>query len=114
MKEDNRSILIEDKFQLSDSTENITWQLITTADVQIINGGAILKQEGKQLKLENLSHPELDISIISLDPPPLKLDRTIEGLKRIEIRMPAYIFDQKEGLPTGRQGILTVRLSGLE
>ena len=114
LKEDNRSILIEDKFQLSDSTENITWQLITTADVQVIRGGAILKQGGKQLKLENLSHPELDLSIISLDPPPLKLDRTIEGLKRIEIRMPAYIFDQKEGLPTGRQGILTVRLSGLE
>ena len=113
VKEDNRSILIEDKFQLSDSTENITWQLITTADVQIINGGAILKQGGKQLKLENLSHPQLDVSIISLDPPPLALDKTIEGLKRIEIRMPAYLFNQKEGrLP--KAGKLTVRLSGVE
>jgi len=65
LKEDDRSILIEDKYQLSDSTENIIWQLITTADVQIIKGGAILKQGGKQLKLENLSLPELDISIIS-------------------------------------------------
>ena len=114
VKEDSRSILIEDKFQLSDSTENITWQLITAADVQIINGGAILKQGGKQLKLENLSHPELEVSIISLDPPPLALDKTIEGLKRIEIRMPAYLFNQKEGLPADRHGKLTVRLSGVE
>ena len=77
-------------------------------------GGAILKQGGKQLKLENLSHPQLDVSIISLDPPPLALDKTIEGLKRIEIRMPAYLFNQKEGLPAGSQGKLTVRLSGVE
>ena len=75
--------------------------------MEIVNGGAILKQGGKQLKLENLSHPELDISIISLDPPPLALDKTIEGLKRIEIRMPAYLFSHKEGK-------LTVRLSGVE
>ena len=107
VKEDNRSILIEDKFQLSDSTESITWQLITSADVEITNGGAILKQGGKQLKLENLSHPEIDISIISLDPPPLALDKTIEGLKRIEIRMPAYLFKQGTGN-------ITVRLSGVE
>ena len=86
-------------FSFQIQPENITWQLITTADVQIINGGAILKQGGKQLKLENLSHPELEVSIISLDPPPLALDKTIEGLKRIEIRMPAYLFNQKEGLP---------------
>lgn len=107
VKEDNRSILIEDKFHLSDSTSNITWQLITTADVQIVKGGALLQQNGKQLKLENISHPELDISIISLDPPPLALDKTIEGLKRIEIRIPAYLFNTKEGW-------LTVRLSGPE
>ncbi len=107
LKENNHSILIEDKFQLSDSTENITWQLITAADVQLTKGGAILEQSGKKLKLENLTHPDLFISIISLDPPPLALDRKIEGLKRIEIRMPAYLFAQKEGN-------LTVRLSGVE
>ena len=98
LKEDNRSILIEDRFQLSDSTQNITWQLITTADVEIVKEGAMLRQDGKQLKLENLSHPELKISVISLDPPPLELDRKIEGLKRIEIRMPAYLFPKKEGM----------------
>jgi hypothetical protein len=97
MKEDNRSILIEDVFQLSDSTRSITWQLITAADVQLVKGGAILKQEGKQLILKNLSHPDLALSVISLDPPPLELDRKIEGLKRIEIRIPAYLFPEKDG-----------------
>ncbi|HEX6227697.1 MAG TPA: heparinase II/III family protein [Chryseolinea sp.] len=107
LKENNHSILIEDKFNLSDSTKSITWQLMTTADVRIVKGGATLTQDGKELKLENLSHPDLQISVISLDPPPLALDRKIEGLKRLEIRMPAYLFDQKTGS-------LTVRLSGAE
>ncbi|CAN5325513.1 hypothetical protein BH23BAC1_BH23BAC1_51780 [soil metagenome] len=98
LKEDGGSILIEDKFTINDSTQNITWQLMTTADVEIVKGGAVLKQNGKQLKLENLSHPELSVSIISLDPPPLKLDRNIENLKRIEIRLPAYLFPEGEGL----------------
>ncbi len=104
LKEDNNSLLIEDKFQLSDSTKLITWQLITAAEVEIVKGGAILRQDGKQLQLKNISHPDLSVSVISLDPPPLKLDRRIEGLKRIEIRMPAYLFPEKNGT-------LTVRLS---
>lgn len=104
VREDNHSILVEDRFQLTDSTQVITWQLMTTADVQIIRGGAILRQGGKELKLENLSHPELNVSIISLDPPPLELDRKIEGLKRVEIRLPAYLFSEMKG-------ILRVRLS---
>ena len=105
VKEDNNSLLIEDKFQLSDSTKLITWQLITPAEVEIVRGGAILKQDGKQLLLKNLSHPDLSVSVISLDPPPLKLDRKIEGLKRIEIRMPAYLFPDKNGM-------LAIKLSG--
>lgn len=104
IKENDHSLLLEDKFKFNENTQNITWQLMTTADVEIVKGGAILKQNGKQLKLENLSHPELGISIISLDPAPLKLDRQIENLKRIEIRMPAYLF-------TKEQGELRVRLA---
>jgi hypothetical protein len=106
-KPDGSSVLIEDEVQLTDSTQSITWQLITAAHVDIVKGGAVLKQEGKQLLLENLSHPELTVSVISLDPPPLALDRRIENLKRIEIRMPGYLFPDKEG-------IIRVRLSGLK
>jgi hypothetical protein len=71
---------------------------MTTADVEVVKGGAILHKNGKELKLENLAHPELTLSVISLDPPPFWLDRKIEGLKRLEIRLPAYLVKNGEGV----------------
>lgn len=104
-KEDNRSILIEDHFTTTKSTQSIVWQMMTTADVEIVKGGAILREDGKELKLENLANPELQVSVIQLDPPPFYLDRKMDGLKRLEIRMPAYLA--KDG-----KGSFRVRLSG--
>ena len=68
---------------------------MTTSDVELVNGGAILIQDGKQLKLENISHPNITLSIVSLDPPPLELDRHIAGLKRIELRIPTSEIENK-------------------
>jgi hypothetical protein len=93
IKDSARSLLIEDDIELSDNTDLITWQLITQADVEITCGGAILRQEGKRLALEILSHPEFTPSVISLNPPPLYLDPKKEGLKRLEIRFPAWIIE---------------------
>ncbi len=107
VKDSPVSLLIEDQIELADNTELVTWQLITTAEVEIIEGGAILKKEGKRMKLENLSHPELSISVVSLCPAPLKLDRQIENLKRLEIRIPAWISES--GAETIR-----IRLSGMK
>lgn len=104
-KDSPTSLLIEDQLEISTSTNTITWQLMTTAEVEMVKGGALLKQNGEQLKLEILSHPELSVSVISLDPPPFSLDRRIEGLKRIEIRYPAYLFADGKGQ-------IQVRLSG--
>jgi hypothetical protein len=105
VKDGKTSLLIEDRIEVSKETKTITWQLMTTADVEIVEGGAILKQNGESLKLENLSHPGFTVSVISLNPAPLKLDRRIEGLKRIEIRIPAWTV--KGGAET-----IKVRLSG--
>lgn len=105
LKESNRSILIEDDIEILEETQLITWQMITQADVQIVEGGAILKQDGKQLNLENLSHPDIEVSVISLDPAPLALDKEIEGLKRIEIRIPAWVIENNNTK-------ISVRLSG--
>jgi hypothetical protein len=105
VKEDNQSVLIEDKFTISESTQSIVWQMMTTAEVEIVKEGAILRQNGKELNLLNLANPELRVSVIQLDPPPFYLDRKIDGLKRIEIRMPAYLL--KSGV-----GIFKIRLSG--
>lgn len=105
-KESERSLMIEDEIELTDSAEVITWQLMTQADVEYTDYGLNLLQEGKKLKVENLSHPGLRFSIVSLDPAPLKLDRQIKGLKRVELRIPAWMIqDNKE--------IIKIRLSEL-
>jgi hypothetical protein len=88
------SLVIEDDFEISEKTEIITWQLMTTANVKIMPGGAELIMNGKKLQVENLTHPEFDFSVVSLDPPPLELDRQIEGLKRIELRIPAWTVEE--------------------
>jgi hypothetical protein len=93
VKEDAASLIVEDKIEVSAVTKWITWQMVTQADVQIVKGGAVLRQDGQTLKLENLSHPEIMVSVISLDPPPLYFDKTIENLKRIEIRIPAWTIE---------------------
>jgi hypothetical protein len=90
IKDSGTSLIIEDIIETSDETRLITWQLMTTAGVEIVDGGAVLRQDGKKLTVENLSHPELTISLISLDPAPLELDRQINGLKRLELRIPAW------------------------
>ncbi len=93
VKDSPNSLLIEDVIELSEETKLITWQLMTTADVEVVDGGAVLKQDDMELTLENLSHPELTLSVVSLYPAPLALDRQIEGLKRIEIRIPAWTIE---------------------
>lgn len=105
LKDSPLSIVIEDQIVVSEKTELITWQMMTTADVELVPGGAILTQDGKELELENLSHPDLDISIVSLYPAPLELDRQIEGLKRLEIQIPAWTIE-------GSKTKIKVRLSG--
>ena len=104
IKDSPISLLIEDIIEISEESELITWQLITQAEVDIVDDGAVLKQDGKTLKVKNLSHPEITFSVISLDPPPLYLDCKKEGLKRLELRIPAWTF-------TNNQTIVKVRLS---
>lgn len=105
VKDSPKSLLIEDEIELSEETKLITWQFMTQADVEIIDGGAILRQDGKSIKVENLSHPQLSISVISLNPPPLYLDCKKEGLKRLELRIPAWTIE-------GGKTDIKVRLSG--
>ena len=105
VKDGPASLVIEDQITLAETTKLITWQLMTTADVRIVEGGAVLKQDGQELRLEILSPPGLDASIISLYPAPLELDRQIEGLKRLEIRIPAWTV-------TDNHCQIRVRLSG--
>lgn len=104
-KDTHKSLIIEDDIELLDSTKLITWQLITQADIEYTDYGLNLLQEGKRLKVENLSHPEILFSVVSLYPAPLKLDRQMKGLKRVELRIPAWMIQDKKDK-------IKVRLSG--
>jgi len=107
IKDGSESLIIEDQIEVSDKTELITWQLLTTADVELHKGKAILKQDSKKLRVELLSHPELTFSVVSLSPPPTELDPNVEGLRRLEIRLPAWILSNE------KKEIVRVRLSGV-
>ena len=91
------SLTITDELETSKKTEVVTWQLMTTADVEFSGKNAILKQDGKTLKIENISHPACSFSVVSLCPAPLKIDAQIEGLKRLELRVPAWTFQKGKG-----------------
>ncbi|UBM57262.1 heparinase II/III-family protein [Marinilongibacter aquaticus] len=89
-KDSPRSLLIKDHLKLNGDSKSIVWQLMTTADVELVKGGLLLRKDGQELLVENLSHPALHFSVIELDPAPLELDRQIKGLKRVELRVPAW------------------------
>lgn len=101
-KDSSVSLVIEDKIEIDEMTEIVTWQLITTLDVEITPEGAtIYKSEYssvtpvKKLYVENISHPKIQMNVVSLDPPPLALDRRVKGLKRIELKIPSSNIEGK-------------------
>ena len=97
-RDEERNFIIPDECGKTQTMEINENGKIVTKD------GAVLNQDGKELRLTILDPKGLSLSVISLDPPPLEIDKTIENLKRIEIRMPAYILDE-------RQGLIRVRLA---
>lgn len=105
IKESDRSLLIEDLVVPEDSTRKITWGLMTTAAVVPDKRGALLQQDGKTLRLTILEPAGAKVTVVPLDPPPLKLDKRIPHLKRIKINCPAAWFGEKGGK-------IRVRLSG--
>lgn len=92
-RDSSRSLLVEDLIDFSDETEFITWQMLTTADVSIQGNSARLQQDGAEIEVQILSHPSLTFSLVALDPPPLAIDKKVEGLKRIEIIIPSWIVE---------------------
>ena len=96
-KDSKRSLLIEDTFETNENTKSITWGLMTQAEVSLEKNGAVLKQNGKTLHIRILNTDKYNLSVISLDPPPLEIDKTMENLKRIEIRIPAWTLENGKG-----------------
>ncbi|MFA5689845.1 MAG: heparinase II/III family protein [Kiritimatiellales bacterium] len=102
-KDSSISLTVQDQIIPAEKTELVTWQFITIADTEIMSEGAKLRIDEKELELQNLSHPSIPFTIISLDPPPLALDKQIKNLKRIELQIPAS---------AGEEINIYIRLSG--
>jgi hypothetical protein len=96
IKDTGHSVVIEDNIVLTDSTKSLTWAIMTTADVTATADGATLVQDGKTLNMKIISPAGVKISTIMMDPPPTKYDRKIAGLKRVELRVPAYLSPDKK------------------
>lgn len=101
------SVLVEDEVQFASEAREVRWQMLSDADVQITEGGAFLAKDGERLKLEVLKPEGVQISVIALDPPPHPMDKRIEGLKRIDVRVPAYLANEAGELK------IAVRLSAV-
>lgn len=107
IKDSDHSVTIEDALVLNDSAKTISWAIMTTAEVMPTKDGRLLKKDGKTLSLSVISPANIQVSTIMMDPPPMALDRKIDNLKKVELRMPAYIFQDKKAT-------IKVRLSSPE
>jgi hypothetical protein len=103
-KDTRRSVTITDSLTLLDDTRVVSWRMLTRADVILRGGTAVLQEDGKQLIVQVVQPAGATLSVVSLDPPPLPYDKRVEGLKRLQVDVPAYILEE--------QAVIQVRLRG--
>lgn len=97
IKPKNRDKLcIEDSVILNDSTQTISWFMMTCAEVCTEKNEAILHQEGKKIHLKIVAPRQAAFSVITMNPPPVYYHKRIEDLKRLEINIPVYVFKEKK------------------
>jgi len=74
------SVLIQDDIGTLDRVTNIRWGMVTRAKVEIIdNNTAILKQDGKRLRLEVLSPENCELRVFETEKPVHKYDAENKG-----------------------------------
>lgn len=94
IKEDGRTLQIVDEIVPENDTERVIWRMMTKAEVKTTENGAILTQDNKELKVKINEPSDMEISVVSMDPPPLPYDKKIDGLKRVELQIPAYKLEE--------------------
>jgi hypothetical protein len=100
-----QTLRITDKIGFSSTTRDITWQMITRAEVLVRNKTLFLRQDGSELALYVINEEPCEISVVNLQPPPLPYDKEIDGLKRIELKWDRLDFK-------GESATIRVELSG--
>jgi len=90
-------LIIQDEVRLSETTELLTWQWITDAEVQLTNQTATLTKNGKRIQLKVDAPADFELTVVSLNPPPSQLDKVVPDLKRLEIRIKPEAFKRQKG-----------------
>lgn len=88
-----RSVEVRDRIEVSESTQCIRWQMTTQATLSETIDGLLMKQDGKVLALSVLSPAGLRASVTSLELPLHPMDKTLPGLKRIDLIVPAHLAE---------------------
>lgn len=84
-KESENRINVRDELTFAPATQQISWQMITQADVEVKGKEVVLTQNSKKLRLQVENQEQFKINVVSLSPPPLPFDKKVEELKRIDI-----------------------------
>ena len=89
--QEKRGVIVQDEFEIN-TTRDITWGIITDAEITVEEGNAVLKKNGKELKMQILSPAGAQFTVESAEQkPPLKPNK---GFKRLLVRLQK----QKENL----------------
>ncbi|MBC2604950.1 heparinase II/III family protein [Pelagicoccus albus] len=79
------AVKISDQLLFAEEGHEVRWQLMTVAEVKLVEGGAILRQDGKTLQVSIAQPSDGQFSVTKLDPPPHEMDKRIPNLKRLDL-----------------------------
>ncbi|MEM1358311.1 MAG: heparinase II/III family protein [Bacteroidota bacterium] len=94
LKGPGSSFEVIDRVKTNKHTKKISWHMLTRAQISLSPDGAMLRQDGKSLRIKVHSPAGITFSVISLDPPPLEYDMRIPHLKRLELNIPEYLITE--------------------
>ncbi|MDQ8186547.1 heparinase II/III family protein [Pelagicoccus sp. SDUM812002] len=104
---DDRTVEIGDHVVFSGEAQKVAWQLTTQAQVETSPEGTVLRQDGETLRIQVLEPAGAALNVVSLQSPPHPADKQMDGLKRLEVVLPAHAAE------AGQAGF-RVRLQGGE
>jgi hypothetical protein len=82
-------LVITDDLVPSENADTITWQMMTVAGVEAEGRDITLYENGKALRIIPPVEASFETNLVWLSPPPLKYDKDIPYLKRLEFKFSA-------------------------
>jgi len=89
---DRKSLLIEDAITSVSKSGTVRWQIITQSDVAIEGGDAILRKNGKSVRVRKLS-PAGSWKIVDVSKPPMDFDGPNPGTRLLALDVPVQAGD---------------------